>query len=48
VGLHVLVQAVTRTRVHDIAEQVYKFHPAQIWGWPEDQRRLTYFVPRAA
>ena len=48
VGLDVLIQAPTRQRVQNIAEQVHRFQPRQLWGWPEAQRRLTYFERRAA
>ncbi len=47
-GLDALIQATTRRRVHDIAEQVQRFQPRQLWGWPEGQHRLTYFQQRAA
>lgn len=42
--LQVLIQARNRDRTHEIAEQVWRFYPRQIWGWPEDAGVLTCFV----
>jgi hypothetical protein len=47
-GLFVLVQASTTRRVAEIAEQVERFWPKVIYGWPEDREQLTYFVREAA
>ncbi|HEV8695452.1 MAG TPA: hypothetical protein VGQ93_14915 [Lysobacter sp.] len=47
-GLFVLIQAATWKRVGEIAEQVDRFHPALMYGYPEDRDRLTYFQRRAA
>lgn len=47
-GLHCFVIADTRRQVHDIAEQVHKSAPKQIWGIPGPQYLLTTYFREVA
>ena len=47
-GLFVVVMAETLERVDELTAQVLKFHPLQVFGWPEDVQRLAVLASEAA